>query len=75
MYISFYATANNLAALAAATISRTFVSGLGGLRFHIFGVPFGEKQLLMLMLCFLMLGGGIAVRYIYRRNKGQGFQF
>ena len=75
MYISFYATANNLAALAAATISRTFVSGLGGLRFHIFGVPFGEKQLLMLMLCFLMLGGGFAVRYIFKKNKGQGFQF
>lgn len=75
MYISFYATANNLAALAAATISRTFVSGFGGLRFHIFGVPFGEKQLLMLMLCFLMLGGGFLVRFLYQKNKVQGHQY
>ncbi len=75
MYISFYATANNLAALAAATISRTFVSGLGGLRFHILGVPFGEKQLLMLMLCFLMLGGGFLVRFLYQKNKVQGHQY
>lgn len=75
MYISFYATANNLAALAAATISRAFVSGLSGLRFHIFGIPFGEKQLLMLIIGAFMLSGGIAIQFIYRKNKAQGYQY
>ena len=75
MYISFYATANNLAALAAATIARAFVSGLGGLRFHLFGVPFGEKQLLMLIIGIFMLAGGIMIRFIYRKNKAQGYQY
>lgn len=75
MYISFYATANNLAALFAATIARAFVSGLGGLRFQILGVPFGEKQLMMLMLGFLMLAGGFIIRRIYQQNKAQGYQY
>ena len=75
MYISFYATANNLAALFGATRSPAFVSGLSGLRFHIFGVPFGEKQLLMLIIGFLMLGGGIVIHYLYKLNKSQGYQY
>lgn len=75
MYISFYATANNLAALFGATLSRAFVAGLSGLRFHIFGVPFGEKQLLMLIIGFLMLGGGIVIHYLYKLNKSQGYQY
>lgn len=75
MYISFYATANNLAALFAATIARAFVSGLGGLRFQILGFPFGEKQLMMLILGFLMLAGGFIIRRIYRKNKEQGYQY
>lgn len=75
MYISFYATANNLAALFGATLSRAFVAGLSGLRFHIFGVPFGEKQLLMLIIGFLMLGGAMIIHHVYRLNKTQGYQY
>lgn len=75
MYISFYATANNLAALLSAVISRSFVAGLSGLRFHLLGVPFGEKQLLVLLIGVMMLGGAMIIHHIYRLNKTQGYQY
>lgn len=71
LYIGFYSTANFLAALTAAFIGRTFVTSLEGLRFTIWGVPFGEKQLLMMVVGVLMLGTGLGIRAIARANIKQ----
>ena len=74
LYVGFYATANFLAALSAATLSRFFVTRLSGLRFSIMGVPFGEKQLLMLIVGFLMVGVGLVVYRIAMLNRSQGLE-
>ncbi|HHT08529.1 MAG TPA: MFS transporter [Clostridiales bacterium] len=74
LYIGFYSTANFLAALTAAFIGRTFVTSLSGLRFTIWGVPFGEKQLLMMIVGVLMLGVGLGIRAIARANIKQGLE-
>jgi len=63
-----------LAALTAAFIGRTFVTSLSGLRFTIWGVPFGEKQLLMMIVGVLMLGVGLGIRAIARANIKQGLE-
>lgn len=72
VYIGFYSTANFMAALAAATIARTFVTSLQGLRFTLLGVQFGEKQLLMMVVGTLMFGVGMGVRRVYRKNLSEG---
>lgn len=74
LYVGFYSTANFLAALSAATISRAFVTRLQGLRFTFLGVPFGEKQLLMLIVGTLMVGVGLTILRIARVNKRQGLE-
>lgn len=74
LYVGFYSTANFLAALAAAMLSRTFVTRLHGLRFHLLGVQFGEKQLLILIVGILMAGVGLAVWRIAAINKRQGLE-
>ncbi len=74
LHIGFYSTANFLAALAAATLARAFVTHFHNLRFSLWGVPFGEKQLLMLIVGFLMLGVGLGIFAVYRRNKKQGLE-
>ena len=61
-----------MAALAAATIARTFVTSLQGLRFTLLGVQFGEKQLLMMVVGTLMFGVGMGVRRVYRKNLSEG---
>lgn len=74
LYIGFYSTCNFLAALTAAAIARTFVTRMQGLHFTLLGVPFGEKQLLMLIVGFLMVGVGLAILQIARVNKRQGLE-
>ncbi len=74
LYIGFYSTANFLAALTAATVARTFVTQLQGLRFTLLGVPFGEKQLLMLIVGVLMVGVGVVILRIANINKSQGLE-
>lgn len=74
LFVGFYSTANFLAALTAATLARTFITKLNGLRFTLLGVQFGEKQLLMLLVSVLMLGVGLAVRYIARKNSQEGLE-
>ena len=73
LYFSFYSTANFLAAVLTSIVARTFVTGLGGLRFTLLG--FGEKQLLMLVVGISMLGVGAAIRDLARRNRAQGLQY
>lgn len=75
LYVSFYSTANFLAAVATSMLARTFVTGLGGLRFTLLGVSFGEKQLLMLIVGISMLGAGLVIRALGRRNQAQGLQY
>ncbi len=74
LFVGFYSTANFLAALTAATLARAFVTRFGGLRFTLLGVPFGEKQLLMLIVGTLMVGVGLGIRAIARKNKTQGVE-
>ncbi|MDI9519696.1 MAG: MFS transporter [Bacillota bacterium] len=74
LYVGFYSTANSLAALAAASLARAFVTRLQGLRFTLLGVPFGEKQLLMLVVGALMVGVGFVILRIARVNKLQGLE-
>jgi MFS family permease len=74
LYIGFYSTANFLAALSAAALSRFFVTRMSGLRFFIMGVPFGEKQLLMLIVGFLMVGVGLVVYRVAMLNRSQGLE-
>jgi len=38
------------------------------------GVPFGEKQLLMLIVGFLMVGVGLVVYRIAMLNRSQGLE-
>jgi len=68
LFIGFYSTANNLGALSAAVLATSFVTALSGLRFGLFGVVFGEKQLLMLIVGVLMIGVGFGVRHVYQKN-------
>lgn len=74
LYIGFHSTANFLAALTAATLARSFVTRLGGLRFTLLGVPFGEKQLLMLIVGALMVGVGLAIGAIAKKNIKEGLE-
>ena len=74
LFIGFHSTANFLAALTAATLARSFVTRLGGLRFTLLGVPFGDKQLLMLIVGVLMAGVGLAIGAIARKNKKEGLE-
>lgn len=74
LYIGFYSTANFLAALTAATISRFFVPALHGLRFRLLGVPFGEKQLLVLLVGFMVAATGLMVLRIEKINRQQGLE-
>ncbi len=74
LYVGFYSTANFLAALTAATVARTFVTSLGGLRITLLGVSFGEKQLLMLIVGVLMVGVGLGIRIIAAKNKAEGVE-
>lgn len=74
VFIGFYSTCNFLAGLLAATAARTFVTSLNGLRFTLLGIPFGEKQLLMLVVSLLMVGVGLAVRAIWKKNSSQGLE-
>ncbi|NLE69597.1 MAG: hypothetical protein GX611_05340, partial [Clostridiales bacterium] len=74
LYIGFHSTANFLAALTAATLARAFVTRLGGLRFTLLGVPFGEKQLLMLIVGALMVGVGLAIGAIAKKNIKEGLE-
>ncbi len=74
LYVGFYSTANFLAALTAATLARTFVTGLSGLRFNFLGVPFGEKQLMMLIVGVLVSIVGVVVLRIAALNKKQGLE-
>jgi MFS family permease len=68
LFVGFYATANNLGALSAAILATSFVTALSGIRFALFGVVFGEKQLLMLIVGVLMVGVGFGVRHVYHKN-------
>lgn len=74
MHLAFYSTANFLAALAAATLGRTFVTRLSGLRYSLLGVPFGEKQTLMLVVGSLLFLVGLAVLHLARLNNKQGLE-
>jgi MFS family permease len=74
LHIGFFSTANFLAALSAATLARAFVTRFHGLRFSLFSVPFGEKQLLMLIVGFLMIGVGLGILAIWHKNKQQGLE-
>lgn len=74
LYIGFYSTANFLAALAAATLSRYFVQRFHGLRFTLLGVPFGEKQLLMLIVGVLMALAGLVILRVAGVNRRQGLE-
>lgn len=74
LHIAFYSTANFLAALTAATLARAFVTNLHSLRFHLLGILFGEKQLLMLIVGGLMLGVGLMVLRLAALNKKQGLE-
>lgn len=72
LYIGFYQTANFLAAMSAATIGRSFVTALNGLRFQVAGIQFGEKQLLMLIVGMLVVGVSFGVRAIFKKNLAIG---
>ena len=72
LYIGFYQTINFLAAMCAATIGRSFVTGLNGLRFNFLGVQFGEKQLLMMIVGMMVFGISFGVRAIYKKNLATG---
>lgn len=74
LYVGFYSTANFLAALTAATLARSFVTSLKDLRFHILGIPFGEKQLLMLIVGVLVFIVGLVVLRIAAINQSQGLE-
>lgn len=74
LHIGFFSTANFLAAFAAATLARAFVTHFHSLRFSLWGVPFGEKQLLMLIVGFLMIGVGLGILAIWHKNKKQGLE-
>ena len=74
LYIGFYSTANFLAALIAATLARSFVTSLSGQRFELLGITIGEKQLLMLVVGLLMVGVGLSIRLIARKNIKEGLE-
>lgn len=69
LFIGFYSTMSNLGALVGAFLSRTFMTAFEGTSFMLLGIPFGEKQVMMMAVGFLMLGAGLAVRAIYNRNS------
>jgi MFS family permease len=71
LYIGFYSTMAYLGALVGAFLARTFVTSLEGLRFTFLGVPFGEKQLLMIITGTLMFGAGFAVRGVFKKNLAE----
>ncbi|HSK69031.1 MAG TPA: MFS transporter [Candidatus Limnocylindria bacterium] len=73
-YVGFFWTANFLGAFAAASLSRAFVTGFHTLRFTLLGVPFGEKQLLMLIVGFLMAGVGFAILRVAKTNIRKGLE-
>ena len=68
LFVGFFSTANNLGALSAAVLATSFVAAFSGMRFALFGVVFGEKQLLMLIVGVLMIGVGFGVRHVYQKN-------
>ncbi len=74
LHVAFYSTANFLAALTAATLGRAFVTRFHSLRYTLLGVPFGEKQTLMLVVGTLMLGVGLMILRVARVNRRQGLE-
>lgn len=74
LYIGFYSTMSNLGALVGAFLSRSFMTAFEGMRFSLLGIPFGEKQVMMLAVGVLMLGGGYAVRMIHKRNTRENVE-
>ncbi|MDR1059879.1 MAG: MFS transporter [Clostridiales bacterium] len=69
VYIAFYSTMANLAALLGATTGRMFVTRAAGLTVRLFGVSMGDKQLLMLLVAALMLVGAGAILLLERRTR------
>lgn len=68
LYIGFYSTMSNLGALVGAFLSRTFMTAFEGMSFTLYGIPFGEKQVMMMVVGFLMFGASFAVRMVHKRN-------
>ncbi len=68
LFIGFYSTMSNLGALVGAFLSRTFMTAFEGTKFNLLGIPFGEKQVMMIVVGILMMGGGFVVRMIHKRN-------
>jgi hypothetical protein len=67
IFIGFYSTMANLGALLGAAIGRSFVSSTENLSLTLFGLPFGNKQVLFIMVGFLMLAMSAGI-YFLRRN-------
>ena len=68
LFIGFYSTMSNLGALVGASVSRAFMTAFEGTSFSLLGIHFGEKQVMMMVVGFLMLGAGFTVRMVYQRN-------
>ena len=69
LFIGFYSTMSNLGALVGASVSRAFMTAFEGTSFSLLGIHFGEKQVMMMVVGFLMLGAGFTVRMVYQRNE------
>jgi hypothetical protein len=69
LFIGFYSTMSNLGALVGASVSRAFMTAFEGASFSLLGIHFGEKQVMMMVVGFLMLGAGFTVRMVYQRNE------
>lgn len=68
MFIGFYSSMNNLAALLGVTLGKYFVLGTEWLKFDVLGFSVGNKQLLMVVTAIMLTGATIGIRAISKRT-------
>lgn len=68
MFIGFYSSMNNLAALLGVTAGKYFVLGTEWMHFDIFGFAVGNKQMLMVVTAIMLTAATIGIRAIAKRT-------
>jgi hypothetical protein len=68
MFIGFYSSVSNLAALLGVTLGKYFVLFTEEMHLNIFGFMMGNKQALMLVTAALLVGATIGIRAIDKKT-------
>ncbi|MGI6240187.1 MAG: hypothetical protein ACOYI5_11260, partial [Christensenellales bacterium] len=68
VFIGFYSSASNFAALLGVTLGRYFVVSTDAFRFELFGMTFVNKQVLVAIAAVLLGGAALGIRAIDKRT-------